>query len=89
MMNCDMANTRARLRKYQNTDASGMISFPVAIPLTPVASPPPVVVWGEIFARSEESGSGQVYYWQGVRMEYVFQKQNVETFAPDIDQAGF
>lgn len=51
--------------------------------------PPPVVVWGEIFARSEEAGSGQVYYWQGVRMEYVFQKQNVETFAPDIDQAGF
>ncbi len=51
--------------------------------------PPPVVVWGEIFRRNEDSGSGLAYYWQGVRLEYVFQKQNVETFAPDIDQAGF
>ena len=51
--------------------------------------PPPVVVWGEIFRRNEEAGSGQAYYWQGVRLEYVFLKQNVEMIAPDIDQAGF
>lgn len=50
--------------------------------------PPPVVVWGDIFKRSEESGSGLENYYQGVRMEYVFQKQNVEAFAPDIDQYG-
>lgn len=51
--------------------------------------PPPTVVWGEIFRRNEESGSGQAYYWQGVRMEYVFLKQNVEQFAPDVDQSGY
>lgn len=47
---------------------------------------PIAIVWGEIFARREEAGHGSMYFWQGVRMEYVFSKQNIPDFSADIDQ---
>lgn len=34
---------------------------------------PPTVNWGDIFARDGNSDNER-YYWQGVRMEYIFKK---------------
>lgn len=49
------------------------------------AQEPPVVRWGEVFERDEMvEGRGARWYWQGVRLQYVY--DSVAEFAPDVDQ---
>lgn len=55
----------------QDYQAPGGLFFP---PETP-----PTIIWGDIFARDsgEDENNQRRYYWQGVRMEYIYLKQTV------------